>query len=155
MKKDRISGTTSSASKIIKATEGINQNILGDIQTVKLSGIHTGGRITIVENNNPPGVSIPLHVHANEDEIFRILEGEMEFTVEGITSKLKTGDTIFLPRQIPHSFKVTGKKNTKAIITIVPSGIEEMFVQLSQLPAGPPDMEKVLEICSSFGITFL
>ncbi len=146
---------TTTASKIIKASEGLNQNILGDIQTVKLSGSDTNGKITIVENHNPPGVGIPMHVHANEDEIFRILEGEMEFTVEGSTSLLRAGDTIFLPRQVPHSFKVVGEKHARAIITIVPSGIEEMFVALSQLPAGPPDMGKVLEICGRFGITFL
>lgn len=143
------------ASKIVTTSEGLNQNILGDIQTVKLKGSDTNGKITIVENNNSPGVGIPMHVHANEDEIFRILEGEMEFTVEGTTSILKTGDTIFLPRQVPHSFKVVGEQNAKAIITVVPSGIENMFNELSELPAGPPDMGKVFEICGRFGITFL
>lgn len=150
-----IARTTQSAPKVIKTEEGHYQNILGDCQTVKLSGSDTAGRFTIVENNNPPGIGIPMHIHTNEDEVFRILEGEMEFTVEGTTSLLRAGDTIFLPRQVPHSFKVVGTQNARAIITIVPSGIEDMFLQLNQLPQGPPDMAKVLEICASFGITFL
>ena len=156
MAKDNlIDETAPTASKIITAEQGLHQNILGDIQKIKLSGKDTAGRFTIFENDNPPGVGIPLHVHANEDEVFRILEGEMEFIVEGITSVLKAGDTIFLPKQIPHSFKVVGEQNAKAIVTIIPSGIEEMFTQLNLLPAGPPDMKKVLDICGSFGITFL
>lgn len=141
--------------KIITSTEGLNQNVLGDVQTIKLTGKDTSGRFTLMENDNPPGIGIPLHVHENEDEIFRILEGEMEFTVNGQTSTLKTGDTIFLPRQIPHSFKVVGESNAKAIVTIIPSGIENMFEQLCQLPAGKPDLSKVSDICNSFGIRFL
>lgn len=155
MEKNNNESPSLSYSKIITKDEGLYQNILGDLQTIKLSGRDTAGRFTIFENDNPPGVGIPLHVHTNEDEVFRILEGEMEFFVEGNTSVLKAGDTIFLPRQVPHSFKVVGEQNAKAIVTIIPSGVEEMFVQLSQLPAGPPDMEKVLSICDSFGIRFL
>lgn len=155
MEKNSIARTTQSAPKVIKTEEGLYQNILGDCQTVKLSGSDTARRFTIVENNNPPGIGIPMHIHTNEDEVFRILEGEMEFTVEGTKSLLRAGDTIFLPRQVPHSFKVVGTQNARAIITIVPSGIEDMFLQLNQLPQGPPDMAKVLEICASFGITFL
>lgn len=155
MKKDLLNETPPSTLKIIINGQGMYQNILGDCQTVKLTGKDTNGRFTIVENDNPPGVGIPMHVHTNEDEVFRILEGEMEFTVEGNTSILKAGDTIFLPRQVPHSFRVVGEQNAKSIITIIPSGIEEMFVQLSELPPGPPDMEKVLNICGSFGISFL
>lgn len=156
MAKDNlIDETAPPPAKIITAEQGLHQNILGDIQTIKLSGKDTAGKFTIFENNNPPGVGIPLHVHTNEDEVFRILEGEMEFIVEGNTNLLKAGDTIFLPRKIPHSFRVVGEQNAKAIVTIIPSGIEEMFIQLNQLPVGPPDMGKVLDICGSFGITFL
>lgn len=156
MKKNTLFNETAPASsKIVITGQGLHQNILGDSQTVKLTGKDTAGKFTIIENDNPPGVGIPMHVHENEDEVFRILEGEMEFVVDGKTSILKAGDTIFLPRQVPHSFRVVGDKNAKTIITVVPSGIEEMFVQLSQLPAGPPEMDKVLEICNRFGISFL
>ncbi|WP_428232662.1 quercetin 2,3-dioxygenase [Flavobacterium sp.] len=143
------------AVKIIVSGEGLAQNVLGDVQTIKLTGKDTNGMFTIVENDNAPGVGIPMHVHENEDEVFRILEGKIEFIVEGKTRILKAGDTIFLPRQVPHAFKVVGERNAKAIVTVIPSGIEHMFEQLSQLPAGPPDLEKVFGICSSFGIKFV
>jgi len=141
--------------KIVTSAQGLAQNVLGDVQLVKLSGKDTNGKFTIVENNNPPGVGIPMHVHENEDEVFRILDGTMEFIVEGKSTILNPGDTIFLPRQVPHSFKVVGESNARAIVTIVPAGIENMFEQLCELPAGPPDMEKVFAICNSFGIKFI
>ena len=154
-KESYLNGISVGHAKIVTSAQGLAQNVLGDVQVVKLSGRDTNGKFTIVENNNAPGVGIPMHIHENEDEVFRILEGEMEFVVEGKTSLLKAGDTIFLPRQVPHSFKVVGESNAKAIVTIVPAGIEDMFEQLCQLPAGPPDMEKVFSICNSFGIKFI
>ena len=30
-----------------------------------------------------------------------------------------------------------------------------MWQELSDLPAGPPDMQKVVQICARYGVTFL
>lgn len=109
----------------------------------------------MMEQDNALGTGIPMHVHENEDEVFRILEGEIEFVVNGEATVLKDGDTIYLPRNTPHAFRVVGTKNAKAIVTVYPSGIEEMFEKLSQLPPGPPDLGKVSEICGNFGIRFV
>ncbi|MEB8345919.1 hypothetical protein OO010_07670 [Flavobacteriaceae bacterium KMM 6898] len=40
-------------------------------------------------------------------------------------------------------------------MTIFPAGIKNMFEELGALPPGPPDMEKVMEICGRQGISFL
>lgn len=141
--------------KIQLAGQGKSLNVLGDSQTIKLTGKDTGGLFTIVENYNNPGIGIPMHVHENEDEIFHIIEGQMEFETQGKTTILNPGDMIFLPRMVPHAFRVVGTQKAKAVVTIMPSGIEEMFEALSQLPAGPPDLEKVTSICNSYGISFV
>ncbi len=140
---------------IVTAGNGKFLNVLGDEQTLKFTGKETGGLFTIIENFNEPGVGIPMHLHENEDEIFHVIEGEMEFVTLGKTSVLKKGDMIFLPRQIPHSFRVVGSQKAKAVVTVMPSGIEKMFYALSALPPGPPDLEKVQNICNQYGIRFL
>ena len=149
------SNTVTSRTKVVYSHEGKTLNVLGDQPTIKLCGEDTGGLFTVITQNNPPGVGIPMHVHENEDEIFKVLEGEIEFDTNGSLHVLKAGDMIFLPRKVPHSFKVIGLQNAKAIITAYPSGIENMFTELSELPAGPPDFERVFEICGKFGIRFL
>ena len=141
--------------KIQLAGAGQRLNVLGDNQTIKLSGKDTGDQFTIVENYNDPGVGVPMHIHENEDEVFYILEGEMEFQTQGETTVLGAGDMIFLPRRIPHGFRVVGTKKCRAAVTIIPSGIEHMFEKLAELPAGPPDFEKVAEICDRYGISFV
>ena len=147
--------STETNHKIQLAGQGKTLNVLGDSQTIKITGKDTNGLFTIVENYNDPGIGIPMHVHENEDEIFQIIEGEMEFETQGKTTTLKQGDMIFLPRKVPHSFRVVGTQKAKAVVTVIPSGIEEMFEALSELPAGPPDFEKVTEICNNYGIRFL
>lgn len=153
MPKDDHSEPTSP--KIIKGSEGTVLNVLGDIQTHKLSGKDTGNQIVEWVSNVEPGVGIPPHIHTMEDEIFRVIEGEVEIMVDGKTSVLKAGDIAFAPRNIPHAWTVVGNAKAQMITAAFPAGIEHMFKELAQLPAGPPDFEKVAEICAKQGIRFV
>jgi quercetin dioxygenase-like cupin family protein len=141
--------------KIVRAAEGKKLNVIGDFQTIKLRGSDTNGQFTLIEEENMPGTAIPPHVHNNEDEVFKVLEGEMELTVGDQTTLLKAGDLAFGPRGIPHSWKIVGDKKARVILSVFPSGIEDMFEELDQLPPGPPDFPKVAEICGRYGINFI
>jgi uncharacterized RmlC-like cupin family protein len=43
-----------------------------------------------------------MHIHTREDETFYVLAGEIEVTVGGERDVLRAGDSVFLPRGIPH-----------------------------------------------------
>lgn len=141
--------------KIVRKEEGLRLNILGDHQTIKLTGKETDGRFTFLSQDNPPNTQIPLHVHKNEDEFYKVVEGEVEFTLDGKTALLKAGDSIFLPRNIPHTWKVVGNGNAIVDLSIFPAGLENMFEELNKLPAGPPDFHTVAKICGEYGIEFV
>ncbi|MFD2784453.1 cupin domain-containing protein [Hymenobacter rubripertinctus] len=141
--------------KIVLKDEGQKLNILGDHQQIKLTGKDTNGRFLAIYQDNSPNTQIPMHVHQNEDEVYKIVEGEVEFTVGEKKSVLKSGDTIFLPKNIPHAWKVVGKSNAKVYLDIFPSGLEDMFEELSKLPAGPPDFPQIAVICRRYGISFV
>ena len=141
--------------KIASAGEGRHLNVLGDNQLVRLTGADTGGALALIEQTNPPGVGVPLHVHANEDEVFHVLEGAMDFTVNGRTTLAEAGAVVFLPRNVPHAFVTVGPGVTRSTVTAFPAGIELMFEELGALPPGPPVMETVFEICGRYGIRFL
>ncbi|GGG36592.1 hypothetical protein GCM10011414_02440 [Croceivirga lutea] len=141
--------------KIVRAKEGKQVNVIGDQQTFKLTGEDTDGQFTLIEEVNPPGTMIPPHVHTKEDEIFKVLEGELEVTVGSNTTILKAGDLAFAPKNIPHSWKVVGEIPCKTILSAFPSGIELMFEELGALPPGKPDFPKVAAICNRYGISFL
>ncbi len=141
--------------KIMLRDEGQKLVIGGDHQQFKFTGKDTDGQYLSIYQDNPPNTQIPLHVHENEDEVYKIIEGEVEFTVGGKTSLLKSGDTIFLPRKIAHTWKVVGTKNAKVYLDVFPAGIENMFEELSKLPPGPPDFAKATEICGRYGVKFV
>jgi quercetin dioxygenase-like cupin family protein len=141
--------------KLVKDSEGSVHNVIGDVQTHKLVGADTGGQITEWVDNVPPGAGIPPHVHTLEDEIFRVVKGEVEITINGRPTVLMAGDMAFAPKNVPHAWKVVGTETAKMITSAFPAGIETMFYELAELPAGPPDLAKVAEICGRFGITFV
>ncbi|ULC60017.1 cupin domain-containing protein [Flaviramulus sp. BrNp1-15] len=141
--------------KIIKDSEGDVLNVIGDIQTHKLVGSETNNQIVEWVDNVDPGVGIPPHIHTKEDEIFRVIKGKVEIMVGGNTTVLNEGDVAFAPKNIPHSWKVVGTEKAKMITSAFPAGIEIMFKELSELPAGPPDFKIVSEICGKHGISFV
>ncbi len=141
--------------KIVKDEDGIIFNVIGDIQTHKFVGKDTNNQIVEWVDNVEPGVGIPPHVHTREDEIFRVVKGQVEIMVNEKTTILKEGDVAFAPKDISHSWKVVGTEKAKMITTAFPAGIEFMFMELAKLPAGPPDFEKVTEICGKHGVRFV
>ncbi len=141
--------------KIIKDKEGEVLNVIGDVQTHKLVGSETNNQIVEWVDDVEPGVGIPPHVHTKEDEIFRVIKGQVEITINGQSTVLEAGDTAFAPKHVPHSWKVVGTEKAKMITSAFPAGIEAMFKELAGLPPGPPDFEKVVAICGNYGISFL
>ena len=130
-------------------------SVLGDNQTVRLTGEDTGGLFALVEQANPPGVGVPLHLHENGDELFHVLEGSIAFKVQDKLVTATAGTTVFLPRGVPHEFMTVGDAPARTLLMVFPAGAERMFGELNELPADPPDMAKVLEICGRFGVNFL
>ena len=142
--------------RLISNGQGKRLNVLGDNQRILLTGEDTGGSYTLVENYNPPGASIPLHLHRNEDETFYVVSGEVEFEINGEIVLATAGATVYLPRNAPHSFTIVGSEPAKMLFMLMPAGLEKYFEELSQLPSNePPDMKKVIEISARYGIEFL
>lgn len=141
--------------KIVKNEQGKVLNVIGDNQNIKLTGKDTNGQYTLIEQNNDPGIDIPPHVHENEDEVFQVLSGQVEMNIGNETTTLQAGDLIFCPKGIPHSWKVVGTEKARAMLSIFPAGLEAMFEELAQLPAGPPDLEKVGAICGKYNVKFV
>ena len=86
-----------SKEKIVRDAEGTLLQILGNPQRHKVVGDDTDNQIFEWVDELTPGSGIPPHVHTKEDEIFRVLKGEVELMVDGKTTLLKKGDMIGRP----------------------------------------------------------
>ncbi|MBL0053012.1 MAG: cupin domain-containing protein, partial [Bacteroidetes bacterium] len=105
----------------------------------------TNGNLTIFEYTGNEKGGPPLHVHPYQDEIFFIVQGEYLFQVGDEKHNLKSGDTIFLPRAVPHAFAQLSD-NGKMFFLFQPSGkMEDFFRTLSNLTS-PPTAEQGAKI---------
>lgn len=95
----------------------------------------TGGSFACSEFRGRRGAWTVPHVHSDMEESFYVLEGNFAFTLDGSRVDGSPGSFVFVPRGMPHSLEATSKE--AAVLTLfVPGGLEEMFLELSQLGTG-------------------
>jgi quercetin dioxygenase-like cupin family protein len=143
--------------RVVARGEGKRLNVLGHSVVVKLSRRETEGSYYVFEVSTPPGFGIPPHVHEREDEMIHIAEGEYTFRLGDETRVCRAGDSVFLPRHVPHAFVNSGETTGRTLWTIVPGGsFEEFFEELAALPAdGEPDLGAVASIFARYGMEVL
>lgn len=118
--------------------KGVNANVLD----VKVSGSDTDGGLAIFEQTSlSQGRGTPLHVHPAQDEVFYVIEGAYEFLVDKERFSLTAGESIFLPREVPHAWTQASTKG-KMLVTLQPAGkLEDFFVQMAALTHEPSQQE--------------
>lgn len=95
----------------------------------------------------------PLHVHFSQDEFFTVIEGKYRFVCGEMTTELKTGDTIFLPRNIPHQWLQLSEFG-KLIYAVNPAGsLEDFFKAVDNLK--PPTSEEIDKLALKHGMKHL
>jgi mannose-6-phosphate isomerase-like protein (cupin superfamily) len=102
--------------------------LLDILWVVHATGEQTQGRYSIIEQWMPHGVGPPPHVHAFEDEVFWVMEGEMTAEVGGKTLVLGPGAMGHIPRNTVHAFKVTSKEVCHVLNYYTPAGFEQALV---------------------------
>lgn len=133
---------------VIRAAEGRFDelyHIMGMELSLKVSGKDTDNELTMYYGTYKKNDGPPLHVHYKQDEQFFVVEGEFLLQVGTEKYTLKSGDTIFLPRNVPHTF-LTLSDTGRMFFQTNPSGkTEDFFKKLSQ--AGPSvTMDEVQKI---------
>ena len=118
--------------------KGINSNVLD----VKISGKDTDGDLAIFEQTSlSQGKGTPLHVHPFQDEVFYVHEGEYYFQAGEEKYRLKAGDSIFLPRKLPHAWTQVSEKGKMTVILQPAGKLENFFVTLAALEKEPTKEE--------------
>ena len=100
--------------------------VVGDTYTILVSGADTAGRYTLIDMHVPPGGGPPPHRHDFE-EMFTILDGEIELTFRGATTVARAGDTLNVPANAPHVFRNNAERPARLLCLCSPSGQEEFF----------------------------
>lgn len=147
----------------VPAGTGITRWVFGDTYTAKLTAELTNGSLGLLEATVPPGGGPVAHTHANEDEIFVITDGDLEFLVGEKIVNAHTGDVVFVPRTLRHRFHNTGVHAAKMFFLYTPGGGEGVFMEAGDEPTpgqqapmwGPERLGVLGDLLVKYGIDIL
>jgi mannose-6-phosphate isomerase-like protein (cupin superfamily) len=121
---------------------------------IKASAATTGGALTVFEENQP--VDTPLHVHAREDELFYVLEGEHVFQVGDEEFSVGPGGLVFAPRGVPHAQRRAVPRTGRVLVLTSPAGLEGFFRELAEADrAGAIGPEAYARASERYAVTWL
>jgi quercetin dioxygenase-like cupin family protein len=103
--------------------------VVGDTYSILVSGAQTAGRYCLIDMVVPDGGGPPPHRHDFE-EMFTLLEGELEFTFRGQTRTVRAGSTVNIPANAPHAFRNTSGGTAHMLCMCTPAGVEEFFMEI-------------------------
>ena len=99
----------------------------GELMTFLITGEETGGAFFMADISVMPGGGTPPHIHHCENESFHLLEGTLTVQVGEDTISASSGDFVYLPRGIAHSFRNSGDVPVRALVLTAPAGLEGFF----------------------------
>ncbi|MBD0739112.1 cupin domain-containing protein [Streptomyces sp. CBMA29] len=105
--------------------------LVGDTYTILIAGSDTNGAYTLIDMHVPPGGGPPPHRHDFE-EMFSVLEGEVEVTFRGEKLIARAGETINVPANSPHGFRNAGEGPARLLCMCAPAGQDEFFTLVGE-----------------------
>lgn len=90
---------------------------------IKLSGDDTAGELLVFMHRNMTAKGgPPKHIHHDQDEWFYVVAGEFIAEIGDDTFTMRTGDSLFAPRKVPHAWAHVGDTPGTIITTVSPVG---------------------------------
>jgi quercetin dioxygenase-like cupin family protein len=120
-------------------------------------GNETSGRHALIKISVHRGAEPPAHTHTREDESYFVLDGSVRYTIGEDEITVNTGDYVYLPKDVPHSFKIISDK-AELLMWISPAGLDQWFWDNSApapdgrplpIQQGPPPQELVEHFVTS------
>jgi mannose-6-phosphate isomerase-like protein (cupin superfamily) len=119
---------------------------------LKAKATQTNGYWSMIEYVLPPSLPAPApHYHKKTQEMFYVLEGTLQFTLDGQTIDAPSGTLVVVPQEAVHTFRNVTSEPARFQVWFSPGGMEQYFVDVQELirnePSWPPaDMSKLFSL---------
>lgn len=139
--------------------------------TLKVGAEHSD-TWSVFEADVSPGFDVGAHRHAEAEELFYIVEGELDLLA--FEPRIRTpgdwttwesaggakvvrggpGSLMFVPAGCPHAFTNPGTTPARMLFLVTPSGHEQYLEELAELigRAGPPDQSAIVGLRARYDI---
>jgi mannose-6-phosphate isomerase-like protein (cupin superfamily) len=106
----------------------------------KVSSAQTGGGLFIMEHDDLVKGGPYRHFHPLQDEWLYAMEGEFRVEIGDRKLTLKPGDSVLMPRNVPHVWAQVSETPGKLLIAFTPAGkMEEFFREFGKTGKLPTD----------------
>jgi len=144
---------------LMPTAEGQSVHLGGLGVVYKLRAEQSGGLLAIVEHPIAPRTLVVPHVHGDTDEYSYVIEGEVGARVGTDEVTARTGDYIFKPRRVPHTFWNPTDRPARLLEIIVPAGFEDLFEEGATIfgSAGSPEElgQRLSTLAAQYGNTLI
>lgn len=138
------------APKFLLPDEGESFNVADSTFTTKISGKETNGQWIMYEIAASVGYKPPLHSHP-WDETFYILEGEIEIQVGSLKTMSKVGSVMFVPTNVPHTYKICSQI-ARFLVILAPASADVFYREYGEKSTAPPTLEDLQYFRNKYGI---
>lgn len=107
----------------------------GMLFKVIVSSDDTHGAYAIMESIAQPGVGSITHMHHREDEHFLVLEGTGHIVLDGKPMDLHPGQSVTLPRGVPHVWINRSDRPLRMLALFTPGGFDKLCLEIAS-PGG-------------------
>jgi quercetin dioxygenase-like cupin family protein len=135
---------------------------LGQALELKITSVQTGGAYAVTEATAAPGFRAAPHRHHREDESVYVLDGELQFTIDGDHITGPAGTFVHIPREATHAWTNRGPTPARLLTIYTPGGFEGIFEDLGEPiigqasgPSRPPDLDALRGRAPAYGLEIL
>jgi mannose-6-phosphate isomerase-like protein (cupin superfamily) len=127
---------------------------------------------SVFETIVAPGFDVGAHLHQDAEEVFYILDGELDLLAFEPRSRVDNdwtrwesgsgatvtrggpGSLMYVPPRCPHAFTNPGSRPARMLFLVTPSGHEHYLAELGALISGggPPDQNAIIDLRARWDI---
>jgi len=132
----------------------------GALQNIKVPGDWSDDAFSLVEVTSTQGRATGLHTDSSH-ETFYVLDGELRFHIAGEEHRAVAGETVAIPRGVPHAFLIASE-TARFLVLNTPGGHDRFFRDGGEparsrdfSSAPPPDHARTMASAEKHGVRFL
>ena len=115
---------------MIRKGDTIENPVTGERVTFLETSAETGGELVLIETTvAPDGFVAAEHIHPYQSERFEVIEGVVEFRLDGETVVAREGDVVMVEAGAAHQFRNIGTEEVRFLTEVCPALSFEEFLE--------------------------
>ena len=131
--------------RVVPPGGGTSYDWARDHTFVKVAAADTGGAYALMEDNLKREFALGLHLHRAHAETFYILDGSVDFYLDGSWITASPATTVHIPPGIRHAVALPSGQTGRMLMIFQPAGFDQYLIELAALTPAELADEKRME----------